>query len=208
MNHSVNCPLGRKNFFASVSVVLGFLIHSFSAFSQYDSTLTFSLGYYGNNLWNPGFSFDTDYTFRETKADDDKSRSYLKQLSAQVKLAGYADPNIYQARFVQAGFRYRKIKPRGFYCMLGISPLGLYRSFLPETYQVSSKGDVTKITIPGRWYFAPEVSAGLGKVTSIQNPTGVYAHIHLMVLMPYNTYVLPLLNVELGYQFAIKFRRK
>ncbi|MEZ4825003.1 MAG: hypothetical protein R3C61_01735 [Bacteroidia bacterium] len=208
-------PLGFKNKKGCLSVVLpilvSVLIHT-ELQAQADSTVTFALGYYGNNLWNTGLSFDTDYIFRSVSYLDNKGRTRVKQRSAHVLLGGYSDPYNYDARFVQAGFRYRVIKrqkSKGLvYPVLGVNPLGIYRSFLPSTYSVSPQGTISKVFIPGRWYYSPSVSAGLVKAKAIDNPTGFFARIHLMALVPYNTYILPLLNIEVGYQFHFLLRRK
>jgi hypothetical protein len=89
---------------------------------------------------------------------------------------------------------------------MSFNPLGYYRSFLPETYEV--KGDeVTKVLFPGRSYYAPSFSIGLGKLRKGKKLTGRYFNINLMYRTPYNAGTLPSISFQYGYRFNIKKKK-
>lgn len=170
--------------------------------------LSYSISYLGNNLWNPGFKLGAI----APKTSQIKSNKKEKKRTIQTNYIGslgfYHDQNSHSGVFVHAGWQRKKIYSNRFFIAWEGKPLGIYRSFLPETYKVAEDGSVTKVSIPGRFYLAPSASAGIGFVDRLNPNQGLFAKVNMMLLLPYNTYVMPLLNVEFGYQFTLQKSKK
>lgn len=58
--------------------------------------------------------------------------------------------------------------------------------------------------MPGRLYFAPSFQAGLGRISKKDPGRSYFARLNMIILMPYNTFVMPLLQVEVGCAFPLK----
>ena len=160
-------------------------------------------GYYGNNLWNPGLQVGAD----RQRVTMDKSRNdheFTVEKWFTGDLGYYLDPGSHGACFIQVGTVRRKYKERMFYTQTGFNPLGIYRSILPETFLVTDGGPVEPVKFPGNWYYAPSVSWGVGQYYRKLPGTGWYAKLELMALLPYNTYVQFLINLNLGYRIPLR----
>lgn len=160
-------------------------------------------GYYGNNLWNPGIQVGAD----RQRVTMDKSRNdhdFTVEKWFTGDLGYYLDPGSHGASFLQVGTTRRKYKDKMFYTQTGFNPLGIYRSILPETYTVTDAGHVEQVNSPGNWYYAPSVSWGVGQYYRKLPGSGWYARLELMALLPYNTYVQFLFNVNLGYRLPLR----
>lgn len=90
---------------------------------------------------------------------------------------------------------------------MGLSPLGTFYSLLPETFEVDELGEVTQVGFPRRVYFAPSIHLEKG-----WSPAALKGFLHaggqLMFLMPYNTSVLPLVFIELGYSIPLNSQNR
>jgi len=163
----------------------------------------YTVGYFGNNGWNPGLKLGVQ-CLKSSKLKEHKSgKERVIETSYGADLGCYKDPRSHLGVFLNGGLERRKIYENRVYMVSSLNPIGVFRSFLPATYQVDDSGDITKVSLAGRWYFAPAASWGIGR-NSKKNPLrGWYTKAHLMLLMPYNTYILPLLNWELGYRFTL-----
>ncbi|MEM7367479.1 MAG: hypothetical protein AAF587_02690 [Bacteroidota bacterium] len=148
------------------------------------------LSYYGNNLWNPGL-----------KVGLEKAISQDKTWVLNSDLGFFHDPGTQLGLFHSYGILKRRTGSKGFHAQLGISPLSVYRSFLSETYEVSSSGAVERVRLPGRTYLAPVLTGGIGSRWQKPPIEAWFLNLHGMILMPYNTFILPLLNVEVGLRF-------
>jgi hypothetical protein len=165
--------------------------------------LVYEFGYHGNNLWNPGIKAGAGLVWRKKTTTTKKVKKRYHQTTLNGNIGFYLDPGSHVGTFLEAGLTYRKFHPNDWFLSLGINPLGVYRSFLPETYEVDLNGNTVKKTLPGRTCFSPSGSIGFGKLRK-DSPNGWFVKTNLMFLIPYNTYILPLLNIEAGY--AIKLR--
>ncbi len=177
--------------------------------------LDYGISYYGNNLWNPGLNFRAEYVFYEkikTKVKQKKRGEKLKVRTHNFLLGGnvgfYWDPKSHVGAFNYYGITYRKTATKGFQYRVGLSPLAYYRSFLPETYEVDDNGNVKKLFLPGRNYYAPVFTLGVGKQRKEKYLNSWFLNLNVMVLMPYNTNILPLLYIEYGYTFNLKKNHK
>ena len=64
-----------------------------------------------------------------------------------------------------------------------------------------------KVFLPGRGYYAPSISVGIGKQRPGKKITGRYFNINFMLRTPYNADILPAFNFEYGYRFNFKKKR-
>jgi len=169
----------------------------------------FNVSYYGNNLWNPGLKFGAGILLHQKGKDvmkhTKKKGDVLKHKEHQFFLTGdigfYWEPKHFTALFSYFGVSYRKTNTKGFNYNFGLSPLSVYRSFLVQTYEVDDAGNVSEVSFPGRFYYAPTLIAGIGKKKEGKFFTGWFLNANFMTLVKYNANMLPLLHIEFGFRF-------
>lgn len=198
----------------------------------------YSVGYFGNNIWNPGVKLGFEYAGRvkkeEVKPDADSTINRLfggnsegqtvsgtenyttgstgistdhtqnRKLSLKkewvpgANIGVYLDPGSHAGIFTNAGIGYRRTNEKGRTRYASLNPAGIYRSFLTETYAYDDQGTVERVTLPGNFYYAPAFSVGIGKFTDPDFQSGWFTHLTIITLMPYNHWVMPLINLEAG----------
>ena len=166
----------------------------------------YSVSYFGNNLWNEGLNFGVEKRKYHIPKVNKRGKESNIIKGYALNLGFYNDTDTHLGAFIVAGWTFKKVTRSRFNLTTSLQPFGLYRSFLTETYKVSDNGDIRKVFLPGRMYFAPSVSAGFGRVGRLNPENGWYTRMNIMTLLPYNGALLPLLNVEFGYHFVIKFK--
>jgi hypothetical protein len=200
-----------NQFYARLFFIFSFAYNS-SVFAQHQSTLSsplpaaLNISYHGNNLWNPGLNIGLEQSRALKQKVNRKQRTLIIETYFNADLGIFRDYSRQTPLFSHLGInkrRYRKDKG-GFHYQFGFSPLGVYRSFLPETWEYTANGTVEKVTFPGRWYYAPVMSFGMGKFHQGKPGTGWFVEINITTLMPYNTYIMPLLNIKAGYRIPMK----
>lgn len=178
------------------------LLAALSSVSLYarenEKKLCYKISYYGNNLWNPGFNAGLEYPYSTKEITDRKERTDILQSAVSVDLAFYADPGSHAAILLHSGLKLKKITENALALYIGFSPLGIYRSFLPETYDVSDEWAVTRVNLPGRTYYAPNISFGIENRLSRPHLDACFLEMEATTLVPYNTYAMFLLNIKLG----------
>lgn len=143
-----------------------------------------SIGYLGNNLWNPGISIEYDLSVGE--------------LTHSAELSFFSDPGSHKAAFLLYGIKLQ-VKKWDF----DLEPLGIYRSFLSNTYTVDDAGNISKPSnLKGNFYYSPSLSI------KRKIGTSAYLKTQFLFLFPYNYYVLPVVNFGLGYRFTSKENEK
>ncbi len=159
-----------------------------------------SVSYFGNNLWNPGLTLEYDHLASSYYKVSPKYKKQLINKNVLLKTGGFIDPGAYSLAFVNAGFSSQKMYQNRRWVSIKISPFGAARTFLPSTFLVNDDGIISNVTFSGRWYYAPSLDwqFGLFKGNSILNR--IFLGTNFMLLFPYNTYVMPLLNIQIGYQ--------
>jgi hypothetical protein len=164
----------------------------------------YSVAYFGNNLWNEGLNLGIEKLRDDSTKTTKRGKTRQIQKSYAANIGFYNDTKSHLGLFVGAGWSKRKIFQNRFNFTTTAQPIGLYRSFLPETYKVKDNGEVKKVFLPGRFYLAPSVSAGIGRMGRWNEDNGWYTRVNVMTLFPYSRAIVPLINVEFGYHFAIK----
>jgi len=162
---------------------------------------TYTISYAGNNLWNPGadLAFDRIIGNKESAASHRKNtRSFIWRGNAGF----YIDPGSHGAVYTQFGLGLRKMKSKSSFTFY-LSPVGLYRSFLTESYSVEET-DVTRVFLPGNLYVAPSAGVDIGRSLNRGEGDELMVGIQMISLYPYNTYFMPLVNIRMGYRFSAK----
>ena len=173
---------------------------------------TYNLSYHGNNLVNPGINAGISFVFRErikiksgTKKNGEKvDRSKKKQLLTSADIGFFWQPESHIGAFNYYEIRLRTIKLKNnSYSIIGLGP-GIYRSYYPETFEVEDNGNIDRVPLGGRFYFAPVISIGTGKFKN----HGIFHSLsfitNLMFLFDYNSGIVPLLNLEIAFGFDFK----
>jgi len=128
----------------------------------------FKVGYYGNLLFDNGLNLGAEYLWKEKQKVKEKKKGQ-KTITHQLLFNGSLG---YSTNFTNQtdnglhtyyGLIWRRTNPKRRQINIEINPLGYYRSFLPETFEV--KGDeVSKVSFPGRSYYAPSIAIGIGRL--------------------------------------------
>lgn len=165
--------------------------------------ITMNIGYHGNNIWNPGFNIGLDYIHGIESGNSRNGEPYIRHKFFNADLGFYADPGSYRAVFTHLGINHRKFQENKLNFNIGFSPVGLFRSFIPETNEAEEVDGPGKIPVAEKWYYAPVVSLGMGKFRNNKPGTGWFFEIDIMTLIPYDRSVLPLLNTKIGWRMRI-----
>lgn len=152
------------------------------------------LAYAGNNLWNPGLSLSLEQRLGWKAGES-------AQWYRFAEMGGYHDPRSHTAVYGLLGVHLEKSRKRTTFWGVQLAPLGLYRSFYPSTYAVTQGGEVEQVSLAGRWYLAPSAQGEFGKYLMETREKSWFLGIQGMLLLPYNTYVLPLLFIKTGVRF-------
>jgi hypothetical protein len=170
----------------------------------------FKVGYYGNIFWVNGLHLGAEYQWKEKNKTKEKRRGQ-KTITRQRSLhgsLGFATNFSNQTDnglTAYIGHVWRRTNPKGWQLNLELNPLGYYRSFLPDTYEVKGE-EVSKVSFPGRSYYAPSFAFGIGKDRREKRLSGWYLNFNCTLRTPYNAGVLPTFSLQYGYRF--NFNRK
>ncbi|MDF1573261.1 MAG: hypothetical protein P1P82_16755 [Bacteroidales bacterium] len=174
------------------------------------SPYSYSVAYFGNNLWNPGIKLGFEYDWKVQNETIDPATDNSTPHKMPVKKAWmpggnigiYLDPGSHAGLFGNAGISYRRTSEKGRNRHIALNPAGIYRSFLTETYAYDNQGGVDRVTLPGNLYYAPAFSFGVGKFTNRSLHSGWFTQVTVITLMPYNHWIMPLINLEVGFMFG------
>ncbi len=171
----------------------------------------FKIGYSGNVIWNNGLTFGAEYLWKEKVKIKDRKRGkrtnthqflFNSTLGFTTNFSSKTDTGL----FTNFGLTWRRTNKKGKQFSIAFNPLGYYRSFLPETYEVKGN-DVKKVFLPGRGYYAPSLSIGLGRLRKGKTLTGRYFNINFMLRTPYNTGTVPSVSLQYGFRFNFKKKK-
>jgi hypothetical protein len=166
-----------------------------------DSPYRYSVAYFGNNLWNPGLKVGVEYPWKEIAnvvKQEVEDNFPKKEWVPAANIGLYLDPGSHAGLFTNAGIGYRRTNAKGSARFASLHPAGIYRSFLTETYRYSEQDGVERVPLPGNFYFAPAFSLGIGKFTNPALQSGWFTQLTLITLVPFNHWIMPLINLEAG----------
>ncbi|WP_235293836.1 hypothetical protein [Portibacter lacus] len=152
-----------------------FLLNPDFSYAQKSNT-SINIAYFGNNFWNPGAQFQVNST--------------IKNNVHHLQLSFFTDPQSHSALLINYGI---SIYKKTFY--FEVSPLGLFRSILRNTYSISENGSVSEPSnFSGNWYYSPGLSIGIHKRRRF------HTKLQFQILTPYNSTLMPLVNWSIGYR--------
>ena len=172
----------------------------------------FKVGLVGTVFWSNGLSIGTEYLWKEnekTKTRKGKVRTNIHQflfngnLGFVTNFSSKTDTGAY----TNLGLTWRRTNKKGKQFSIELNPLGYYRSFLPETYEVNGD-EVDKVFLPGRGYYAPSLSVGIGKQRKGKVRSGSYFNINYTMRTPYNAGALPTFSLQYGFRFNFKNKKQ
>nr|WP_298789733.1 hypothetical protein [uncultured Allomuricauda sp.] len=172
----------------------------------------FKVGVVGTVFWSNGLSVGAEYLWKEnekTKTRNHKERTNTHQflfngnLGFVTNFSSKTDTGAY----TNFGLTWRRTNKKGKQFNIELNPLGYYRSFLPETYEVNGDS-VDKVFLPGRGYYAPSLSVGIGKQRKGKVRSGSYFNINYTMRTPYNSGALPTFSLQYGFRFNFKNKKQ
>lgn len=189
---------------AFLFIILVFFLVRTSASGQESSNNPFylSIAYSGNNIWNPGAKFSAEWLIHSKENSQEKLNTE-NQWMLESHVGFFSDPGSHFAGYTGVGINYRIKMKKQARLNLSLYPARIYRSFLPNTYQYESS-EIQRIPLAGNTYFAPAAGIGFSKGFPKNPDNEIFTDIRLAFLLPYNTYVMPTINFEAGWRFAVK----
>ncbi len=197
------------------AIILLLVLHV-NAQSQTDNSsflekADFKVGYYGNIIWDNGLNLGAEYVWKEKEKVKEKKKGQ-KTVTRQLLFNGSLG---FSTNFTTQtdnglhtfyGLIWRRTNSKRRQINIEINPLGYYRSFLPETFEV--KGDeVSKVRFPGRNYYAPSIAFGIGRLRQGKRHSGWYLNLNCALRAPYNAGVLPVFSLQYGHRFNFKKKK-
>ncbi len=171
----------------------------------------FKVGYTGTIFWANGLNLGAEYLLKEKRKTKDRKRGERTNthqfllngnLAFTTNFANKTDTGL----LTNVGLIWRRTNKKGKQFSIAVNPLGYYRSFLPKTYEVNGDA-VDKVFLPGRGYYAPSLSVGIGKQRKGKRLTGRYLNVNFMLRTPYNAGALPSFSLQYGFRFHLKKKK-
>ena len=164
--------------------------------------LSMTISYYGNMLVKPGLKAGADFVVLQKRYIKNNKKQLAKQLLVSGDVGFFRHPHSHLALFnyYTANYRAIHLQTRKFN-RVGIGP-GIYRSVYPETYEVNDSGEVSPVSMAGRFYFAPVIILGTGKFMAGKTIQSWHFNTNIMFLCNYNTGIVPLLSFDIGIAFS------
>lgn len=198
--------------------IFAYLLLSTLSLNAQDKTTTtfldrteFKISYSGTIFWNNGLVVGAEYLWKEKVKIKNRKRgkrtnTHQFLLNGNLGFTTNFSTKTDTGVFTNYGITWRRTNKKGKQFSIELNPFGYYRSFLPETYKV--EGDnVEKVFLPGRSYYAPSLSIGLGKLRKDKKLTGSYFNLNFMLRTPFNAGTLPSISFQYGYRFNLKKKK-
>ncbi len=172
----------------------------------------FKVGFVGTVFWSNGLSVGTEYLWKEsgkTKIRKGNERTNTHQflfngnLGFVTNFSSKTDTGVY----TNFGLTWRRTNKKGKQFGIELNPLGYYRSFLPETYEVDGDS-VDRVFLPGRGFYSPSLSVGIGKQRKGKVRSGSYFNINYSPRFNYNAGILPTFFLQYGFRFNFKNKKQ
>lgn len=172
----------------------------------------FKASYFGNVFWNNGLSFGSEYLLKEITKEKNRKRGKRTNkhqflLNGNLGFTTNFSTKTDTGLFTNYGITWRRTNKKGKQFSIEFNPLGYYRSFLPDTYKVSGD-NVKKVSLPGRGYYTPSISFGIGKERKGKKISGRFFNVNFMMRTNYNAGVSPIVNFQYGYRFNFKKKKR
>lgn len=172
----------------------------------------FKIGYFGDIFWNNGLNLGAEYLWKEKvkvkqKRRKQKTNTHQFLFNGNIGYTTNFSTKVHNGLYTHYGITWRRLNKKNKLFSVSLNPVGYYRAFYPETYEV--KGDnVSKVKLPGRGYYAPSIVLGIGKFRENKKRSGWYLNLRYSVRTPYNASKLNVLALEYGHSFNFKKKRR
>lgn len=171
----------------------------------------YKIAYTGSIFWNNGINLGSEYLWKEylkpkKRRRGDRTNKHQFLLNANLGIANNLSSKTDTGIYTNAGLIWRRTNKKGKQFNVEFNPLGYYRSFLPETFEVNGD-NVNKVFLPGRGYYAPSLSVGIGRERKGKVRSGSYFNVNYTLRTPYNGGMLPSFNLQYGFRFNFNNRR-
>ncbi len=190
--------------------ILLLLVFSFivsNCMAQFKTVESITFSYYGEMVTHPGLKISADLNIREW----DKIKSNRKDSSKVINKSFLISPALgffYHRRYQTGLFlipeaKYKRQNPKGGFYEVGFG-IGYLRTFIPNTYEVSSNGEVNKV-IAGHNYFASNYFVSFGKDLSIKKnlPIAYFIKPQFMYTVPNFPNGIGYFAFELGIKYIL-----
>lgn len=198
-----------------ISILLLICAVNFQAYSQADSTAFLNrtelkIGYYGNLGSDNGLNMGAEFSWKEKtrvkqKRRGPKSIRHQLLLNASLGYSTNISSKTDNSFLTNYGLIWRRTNAKNRQFFVELNPLGYYRAFLPQTYEVDG-GQVTELGLGGRGYYAPSFGFGFGKLIKKKRHSGAYLKFIWTLRTSYNGGTLPNFSIQYGHRF--NFRKK
>lgn len=172
----------------------------------------FKVGFVGTVFWSNGLSVGAEYLWIEnektkTRKGTERTNTHQFLFNGNLGFVTNFSSKTDTGAYTNYGLTWRRTNKKGKQFSIELNPLGYYRSFLPETYEVNGDS-VDKVFLPGRGYYAPSLSVGIGKQRKGKVRSGSYFNINYSPRFNYNAGTLPTFSLQYGFRFNFKNRKQ
>jgi hypothetical protein len=181
---------------------------------EMDKTLNVKAAYMGSLIY-PGFKLGVEFPMfakekTRTKANGE-TKVKLKERFIAANVSLYHHSTFHTNLMVSAEWQMRKTRQNGWFTEFAPG-LGISRTFLGgATYEQNETGNIEKVSTAGHTYFMASVMGGVGYDFKVkkEKPIKAYLKYGLLILTPYNNFILPRPTVELGVITSLStFKKK
>lgn len=168
----------------------------------------FKVGYYGNLFSANGINLGMEYLWKEINKEKERKKG-KKTINHQFLFNGSLgySTNFFNKTdnglYTYSGLIWRRTSPKRWQFQVELNPLGYYRSFLPETFEVKGN-NVSKVKFPGRSYYSPSIGFGIGRLRKNKTHSGWYLNLNYALITNYNAGVLDIVSIQYGHRFNFK----
>lgn len=181
---------------------------------EMDKTPNVKAAYMGSIIY-PGFKLGVEFPMfakekTRTKANG-TTKIKLKERFIAANLSFYHHSTYHTNIMLSAEWQMRKTRQNGWFTEFAPG-LGLSRTLLAgETYEQNETGSFDKANLAGHTYFMASVMGGFGYDFKVkkEKPMKVYFKGGLLILTPYNNFILPRPTAEIGVITSLSsFKKK
>lgn len=167
-----------------------------------------SVSYYGEIITHPGLRIGANYNLRQWEKVKTSRKGVIKTKHKVIEITpsvGFYYHRRYQTGiFILPEIEYFRIKQNGKFFSIGLG-LGYMRTFIPNTYEVLSNGEVNKINA-GHDYFIRNYYVIFGKDLSVKKgiPLQYFIKPQLMTASPNFPKKVAYFILEIGIKYKLK----
>jgi hypothetical protein len=187
------------------------IIQSFSAIAQeneYTPSTRIRSAYMGSIIY-PGFKLGVERPYKVIQVNEvhpKRTKTIYKERLFSFNFGMYYHQTYHTNFLIQIEWVTRRQYSKGLFLQNNFG-IGLSRTFLDRaTYKVSDDGRVSKVPMAGNFYGLLSMGGSIGYNFNIKNNKrfSVFLKPDLILMTPYNRFILPRVTIELGVSYNIK----